>query len=326
EKGIGLAYTAGLIHQMSGKMHVESVPGKGTSILVDIPVVLIENKTVLKNIDHQTEEIITAENVGESGVRSFIRKERKPLILVIDDNVDLLRMLEESLEPDYNTVTATSPLQALTIATQHDFSLVICDIMMPEMNGFEVIESFQSNILLSHIPILILTAAADKNIEYTGYKKGAVSYLSKPFKIEELKIKIESILSFRRELIYRFQSDKDFHYNEITCSAKDEQFLQKAVSLVHENLDNVNFDVEMFCKNMNISRTLLHTKLKNITGISTTEFIRKIRLNKAYIYLKKSSMSVSEVAYLCGFNDPNYFSKCFKRAFDVFPSKVKQVS
>ncbi|MBN1132282.1 MAG: response regulator [Bacteroidales bacterium] len=326
QEGIGLVYTARLIHQMSGKMQIESEPGKGTGIVVEIPVVLPENEPASQETEFESRAISIPGSTEERNVRSMIKEEKKPLILVIDDNRDLLHMLEESLEPEYRTFTLTSPLQALSIATQQDFSLVICDIMMPEMNGFEVIESFQSNILLSHIPILILTAAADKSVELNSYKKGAVSYLSKPFKIDELKIKVESILSLRRELIRRFQSSKDFHYGEITCSAKDEQFLQKAVSVVHEHLNNPEFDVEQFCERMNVSRTLLHTKLKSITGQSATEFIRKIRLDKAYIYLKKGSMPVSEVAYLCGFNDPNYFSRCFRKAFNVFPSKVRDGS
>ena len=191
------------------------------------------------------------------------------------------------------------------------------------MNGFEVIESLQSDILTSHIPIVVLTAAVEKDTEFKGYKKGAVSYLAKPFKVDELQVKIESILSFRRELISRFSGEQIIPYNEITFSGKDEQFLQKAVAVVHENMDNIDFDVDTFWKSMNVSRSLLHTKLKNITGMTTTEFIRSIRLKQAYTYLKKSSMTVSEVAFKCGFNDPNYFSRCFKKTYDIFPSKLR---
>ncbi|MDF1572898.1 MAG: AraC family transcriptional regulator, partial [Bacteroidales bacterium] len=148
------------------------------------------------------------------------------------------------------------------------------------------------------------------------------SYLAKPFRTEELKVKIDSVLSFRRELIRRYSSASALPAESIAHTAKDEAFLNEATRVVHAHLDDTKFDVDEFCAEMKISRTLLHNKLKHITGLSTTEFIRTIRLKKAFVYLKKGDFSVAEVAYKCGFNDPNYFSKCFRKMYQVFPSRV----
>ncbi len=324
EKSIGLAYTAGMVKQMGGTIELESELGLGSIFKVEFPIDKPGKEQILHGINLQAEGAYDNIIHRESVAKTMIKEENRPHILIIDDNEDLLTMLKDSLDSEYNTIITSSPKQALSMVVQQELSLIICDIMMPEMNGFEVIESLQANILTSHIPIIILTAAAEKNIELKGYMKGAVSYLAKPFKHEELVLKIESILSFRRELIRRFSDEYDIRYDEVVCSEKDEKFLSRAVNVVHEHLDEVKFDVDMFCSNMNVSRTLLHTKLKSITGLSTTEFMRSIRLKQAYIMLKKGSMSVSEVAIKCGFNDAGYFSKCFKKKYDIFPSKLKK--
>lgn len=322
EKSIGLAYTAGLVRQMGGSIEIESELGKGSTFTVTILLekpgidLILNGMNTGKTSDHLEEMDVDLES------RKLLKNAKRPSIFIIDDNVDLLEMLKENLESVYKISVASSPKQALSKIIQQEVSLIICDIMMPEMNGFEVIESLQSNILTSHIPILVLTAAAEKNIELEGYMKGAISYLAKPFKNEELRIKIDSLLSFRRELINRFGNEPDIPFEEIVCSEKDEEFIANAVKVVHENLSNVTFDVDMFCTEMNVSRTLLHTKLKNISGLATTEFIRTIRLKQAYVLLKKNSSNVSEAALKCGFNDANYFSKCFKKKYGIHPSKV----
>jgi signal transduction histidine kinase/ligand-binding sensor domain-containing protein/DNA-binding response OmpR family regulator len=322
EKSIGLAYTAGLIRQMGGSIEIESEVEKGSVFTISIPLNkpakdIFMNEIRPAEITEQNEEL---EFENES--LKLIRDEKKPVVFIIDDNVDLLEMLKENLESDYIVSVASSPKEALSKIIQQEISLIICDIMMPEMNGFEVIESLQSNIQTSHIPILILTAAAEKNIELKAYMKGAVSYLAKPFNNEELRLKIDTLLSFRRELIKRFGNEHDIAFEEIVCSKKDEQFITRAAEVVNKNLSNIDFDVDMFCSEMNVSRTLLHNKLKSISGLSTTEFIRTIRLKHAYVLLKKDSGNVSETALKCGFNDSNYFSKCFKKKFGIHPSKL----
>ncbi|KPL17496.1 MAG: hypothetical protein AMS26_00870 [Bacteroides sp. SM23_62] len=322
DKGIGLTYTAGLVYQLKGRIGVESKPGKGSVFRVKLPILLTESghNGVMTAIEPSMD---TPESPDGFEPQKLIRKANRPDILVIDDNSELLGMLSDSLSPDYHVMLFNSPLKALEVIKQKDFDLIICDIMMPEMNGIDVIDKIHSDIMTSHFPILVMTAAAEKYVELKGYESGAVSYLAKPFKIEELKIKIKSILSFRRELIKRYGSSEELTVEEITHTARDEQFLKKAYEVVNANIENIDFDVDQFCSNMNMSRTLLHTKLKYITGHSTTEFIRTIRLRKAYVYLKKGDYTVSEVAYKCGFKDPNYFSKCFTKMYREFPSKVK---
>lgn len=322
DKGIGLTYTAGLVRQMGGKISVDSEQGTGSVFSVEIPLLLSDApyEADLTGV----EPSIGAESREETDQKgTLVRKENRAHILVIDDNPDLLAMLSDSLGTEYNLTLSGSPVKALDMVCQYDFDLVVCDIMMPEMSGFKVIERIHSDILTSHIPILVLTAAADKEIELKGYRKGAVSYLAKPFRTEELEVKIESILSLRRELIRRYHSGVDLPAENLTHTARDEQFLKQATGVVHAHLEDVDFSVDRFCAEMKVSRTLLHTKLKHITGLSTTEFIRTIRLKKAYVLLKKGNYSVSEVAYACGFNDPNYFSRCFRKMYNVFPSKVK---
>ena len=322
EKGIGLSYTAGLVNQMSGKIEVESNKKSGTRFKVKIPIVFLEYHPVLE-LSENVQDINNYQESQKEEIMAMIKPEKKSSIMVIDDNIELLQMLEESLEEKYNLTTVSRPKESLNLVLQKDYSLIICDIMMPEMHGFEVIESLQSNILTSHIPVLILTAAAEKKIELKGYRKGAISYLAKPFKVEELLIKIESIISFRKQLINRFRNEYSLNPIELACTDKDKSFLEKAIGVVHKHIENTEFDVELFCSEMNISRTLLHTKLKNITDMSATEFIRNIRLKQAYVYLKKGELPVSEISFKCGFNDANYFSRCFKKVYNIHPSKIK---
>jgi len=322
DKDIGLSYTAGLVYQLNGKIGVESRLGIGSLFWVRLPILLTDSEYIeeISAIEPSKDSL---EHLNEFELHKLKKEENKPDIMLIDDNSDLLGVLSDSLTPDYHVLSFKSPLKALEVVKQKDFDLIICDILMPEMNGIDVIDRIHSDILTSHVPILVLTAAAEKYIELKGYEKGAVSYLSKPFKIKELKIKIKSILSFREELIRRYSSSEDIPIEEITHTARDEQFLKQAYEAVNANIGNIDFDVAQFCSAMNVSRTLLHTKLKHITGLTTTEFIRTIRLKRAYVYLKKGHYTVSEVAFMCGFNDSNYFSKCFRKMYRVFPSKVK---
>jgi len=317
EHGIGLSYTAGLVHQMKGTISVETQHGQGSVFKVELPVVITGN---------EASGIPPPESSPENTIiqADIIKESRNPHILIIDDNEELLAMLSEALGRDFHVTVESSARKALSKVKEFDFELIICDIMMPEIDGLEVIDRIHSDILTSHIPILILTAAANKEIELKSYKKGAVSFLAKPFKTEELKIKIGSILEFRKELIRRYSTTEDIVAEEITYSERDEQFITKACEIVNANIQNFDFNVDQFCLEMHASRSLLHTKLKHLTGLSATEFIRNIRLKQAYIYLKKGDFSVSEVAFKCGFNDPNYFSKCFKKKYEVFPSAMKR--
>jgi len=322
KQGIGLSYTAGLIHQMKGIITVKSEEGKGSTFRVELPVVISDSDYNYELPLEPTQ--YTGNSDDNITAITSLKDINKPHILIIDDNSDLLEMLRDSMGNEYHVSTSVSALKALSLVRDYNFEIIICDIMMPDMNGLEVIEKIHSDILTSHIPILILTAAADKEIELKGYKKGAVSYLAKPFDLEELKIKLESILKFRKELIRRYSSTDEIPVEEITYSDRDEQFIRQASEVVNANIQNIGFNVDNFCSAMNVSRTLLHTKLKNLTGLSTTEFIRNVRLKQAYVYLKKGDFSVSEVAFKCGFNDPNYFSRCFKKKYQFFPSSLKK--
>lgn len=318
--GIGLAYVGGLVKQHLGSIELHSKKGIGSAFSLSFP---IEKKNYLPETISQISTNNTINRLSKhQSLTNYKEVYGVETILVIDDNLDILSLLKEMLEEHFNIITTGNPKDAISIVERKNPTIIITDLMMPEMDGFELVEALQDNLLTSHIPIIVLSAAAEKGNRLSSYKKGAVSFISKPFEEEELLSSICSILNFRKEIIRRFQGNEDITVNTIVLSSQDEEFVTKAIDFINDNIENSDLSIKDFCEKMNVSRTLLHNKIKKITGMSTSAFIRYYRLKKAYVYLKKEKLTISEVAYKCGFKSPDYFSKCFKSQYNHSPSEV----
>jgi YesN/AraC family two-component response regulator len=193
--------------------------------------------------------------------------------------------------------------------------------MMPKMDGIEMCKKIKKNIHTSHIPVIILTAKSGLENEKEGLETGADEFVLKPFNIEILKLRIENILRTKQQWIQRFQTDINIKTFTKLSNKLDQQFLEKAIEIIKKNIDNPEFTVETFSSEIAMSRSALFKKLKSITGQSTTEFIRSIKLKKAIKFLKSSKYSITEVIFMVGFSDPKYFRTCFKKQFGVSPSQ-----
>jgi len=193
--------------------------------------------------------------------------------------------------------------------------------MMPEMDGIELCNRLKGNVKTSHIPIVLLSAKTNPESELIGLKTGADAYVSKPFKLDILKTQLLNIYQQREKLKNRFRQEIILQPSEVTVTSADEEFLKRAVSLVEEHMDDSEFNVEALVKEIYLSRSKLYLKIKALTGQTTSEFMRTVRLKRAVQLLEDSDYTIKEVMFMTGFNTASYFSKCFKQQFGIVPSE-----
>ena len=249
----------------------------------------------------------------------------KPLILLVEDNADVVAYTASCL-PDYRLAVGKDGMEGLEIATDIIPDLIITDVMMPLMDGFELCHKLRNDERTSHIPIIMLTAKADMASKMEGLERGADVYLEKPFNREELLIRIRKLLELRKHLQQYYLKKAGLTDKPVSIPAPvDDQiedvFVRKVREAVEAHLADFNFTVEQLCKYVFMSHSQLHRKLEALTGCSPNKFIRIIRLNKAKELLKTPDNSIASIAFECGYNDPAYFSRVFKQENDVTPQE-----
>ena len=244
----------------------------------------------------------------------------------MEDNADVASYIAACLESGYRIQTAENGAIGIEKALELGPDLIITDVMMPEKDGFEVCDTLKHDMRTSHIPIVMLTAKADIESKLSGLRKGADAYLAKPFHEEELLVRIEQLLELRERLQAKYGAG-DFviqpSQKEEEVSLED-QFITQVREVVMKHLNNYELDVTLLCKELGMSRAPVHNKLKALTGKSTTEFIRFVRLNKAKDMLLSTDLHISEIGYDTGFQNPNYFSKRFGEVFGMSPSEFRE--
>lgn len=313
--GIGLSLTKTLIELHNGKIDVKSQLGIGSEFIITFPI-------DSKDYDPQDVEIeeITNPTFEQLEVKEEITiSETKKTVLVVDDNQELLSVLIPLLAIEYNVLMATNGREAIKILSQHSIDLVASDVMMPEMNGFELCSYIKSNIETSHILVLLLTVKSQDEDRAHGYESGADGYMTKPFKPTLLKSRITGLFNNREKLVQQFKKQEVLAIKELNYTTLDEKFISKAICIVEEQIDNPDFDFDLFVDEIGVTRSTLYRKIKTMTGLTTSDFVKNIRLKKACSILKKDISNIAEVAYAVGFNDPKYFSKCFKKEFGITP-------
>ncbi len=330
--GIGLSFTKSLVELHQGSIKVTSETGEGTNFIVKIPAnkeaylnipeISCKERTDTDFIRRTSENESFAIDLDDETTDQSISKERSksPVLLIVDDNEDIRTFIKQVLSDDYKIYEAENGQEGLEIAKKIIPNIIVTDLMMPIMDGLQLCEKLKTTKTTSHIPVLILTAKLSQESELEGLQHGADDYIRKPFDVELLNLKLKNILGHREQLRIRFNREITLQPKEVTVTSSDEKFLQQAIEIVEKHMMNTDFSVEMLVKEMGHSRSNLYLKFKEITGLSSSEFIRNIRLKRAVQLFESSDLSVKEIMYMTGFNTASYFAKCFKKQFGVKPS------
>jgi signal transduction histidine kinase/ligand-binding sensor domain-containing protein/DNA-binding response OmpR family regulator len=319
--GIGLALTKELVALMNGTIEAKSTLEKGSEFSVMIPIT--REATVISKVEIDTITIAPKITIPSKKIKKSIKTNSElPLVLIIEDNIDVAHYLKTCLTNTYETIHAVNGIVGIEMALEKIPDIIICDVMMPGKDGFEVCETLKSDERSDHIPIIILTAKVTTEDRLTGLSCGADAYLAKPFNKEELFTRLDQLVLLRKKLIHKIQNDGFKTILKKNTKNPKLQFLQKVITLIHEDLNNSNFGSEDLAKELHISESQLYRKIKAITEKSTAVFIRSIRLQYAKELLSTHDKSVSEIAYEVGFNDPSWFSRAFKEEFGISPSEV----
>lgn len=245
---------------------------------------------------------------------------QKPVILVVDDNEEILDFIADDLSEKYQVLTARNGIQALEILHHEIVQLVISDVMMPQMNGFELCETIKSAIDFSHIPVILLTAKNTLQSKIEGLELGADAYVEKPFSPEFLQVQVSSLIKNRNKIKAYFASSPLIHIKSMAYSKADELFLGKLQETIHKNLDNPDLDVEHLAENMNISRPTLYRKIKSISDLSPNELINLARLKRGAELLNDGILKIYEISEMVGYKSQTHFGRNFSRQFGMSPS------
>lgn len=325
--GIGLHLVKEYIHMHGGEIRVESEPGQRTTFTVCLRKgkAHFEDSDLMEtSVSHQAYE---ASRLDDSETHKMLSKTYPYTILITEDDDEVRCFLERELSPHFKTRTAANGKDALRVLEEEEISLVVSDVMMPEMNGFELCRMIKSQLPFSHIPVILLTALTDERQRIFGITGGADDYIQKPFHTDYVKIKIIHLLQerqkLRERLLEKLRDNKLLLSEPEKVESIDDAFLRKFAEQIEAVYADPEYNVEKLSETLGLSRGHLHRKIKELTGTSPVEFLRTYRLNKATQLLRQNAYTVSEVAYRTGFSSPAYFSKCFKAVYGVTPTEYQ---
>lgn len=329
--GIGLALVKSFVELHHGEVWVESESGKGADFIVVLPLTQegeVEPEESEGNIavDESSMQYIDDGDKLQGKVQQLVNPDTdRPTLLIIDDNNDIRQYERTLLQDDYFVLEAADGKEGLDVAIKEVPDLVVCDVMMPVMDGLEFTERLKTNTATSHIPVIMLTAKNLEEQRAEGYEHGADSYITKPFHSKVLLARINNLLKQRRLLKTLFKDITQADEQTIDQSSmddRDKQFMKQLHQIIQSNLSRSEFGVEDIGREIGLSRVQLYRKVKAMTGSSVVDLMRKARLYKAKRLLESRSMSISEVAYEVGFSAPSYFTKCFKDEYGMLPGEV----
>ena len=325
--GIGLHLVKEYIHMHGGEIRVESEPGQRTTFTVCLRKgkAHFEDSDLMEtSVSHQAYE---ASRLDDSETHKMLSKTYPYTILITEDDDEVRCFLERELSPHFKTRTAANGKDALRVLEEEEISLVVSDVMMPEMNGFELCRMIKSQLPFSHIPVILLTALTDERQRIFGITGGADDYIQKPFHTDYVKIKIIHLLQerqkLRERLLEKLRDNKLLLSEPEKVESIDDAFLRKFAEQIEAVYADPEYNVEKLSETLGLSRGHLHRRIKELTGTAPVEFLRTYRLNKATQLLRQNAYTVSEVAYRTGFSSPAYFSKCFKAVYGVTPTEYQ---
>ncbi|HET9571833.1 MAG TPA: two-component regulator propeller domain-containing protein [Bacteroidales bacterium] len=313
--GIGLHLVREYVDLHHGEVVAESEPGKGSSFTLYFPLDLLE-------VENMPTESVLEQPEAKPMVELEGPQDRRTILLV-EDNSEFRQFLKEQLSRLYVIYEAPDGVAGMDFAVEHQPDLIVSDLMMPRRDGLEFCRMLKSDLRTSHIPFILLTARSAEDVKLTGYEVGADYYLTKPFNLDILLVRINSLIENQRNRQEYFRKTIEVEPSQITITSLDEKLMHRCIGLVEEHMENAEYSVDDLANDVGISRGHLYRKLLAITGKSPVEFIRILRLKRAAQLLHQSQLSVNEVAYSVGFNNPKYFRKYFKDEFGVSPSMFK---
>jgi CheY-like chemotaxis protein len=313
-----------------GKIYIESKVGRGSTFTVKLPVskeLFQEEEIVEKELDlvKESGQAIVGPHEAVYPERRYGKKENlpkmSPVILIVEDNTDLRNYISENLDESYQILMTENGKSGFDLAIENIPDLIISDVMMPEMDGMELCHHLKQDERTNHIPVIMLTAKADRDNKLEGLDTGVDDYLIKPFDAEELQHRVRNLIEQRKRLREKYR--KKFLTEPVTAEDKPVQtddFLTKVLNLVQSNLSDSGYNVEQLCRNVGLSQSQLYRKLMALTDHSPVEFIRCIRLKAAAEMFQKGATNVSTVLYSAGFSTPSHFSRYFRELYGVNPS------
>ena len=310
--GIGLALSRSLAELHLGTLAMEA--GEESNIFcLTLPVVQDTTITLTPEAEVEIDRVneIPAEQAG--------KKDNRPTVLVVEDNPDMLTFVVRQLSRDYTVLTATNGAEALQVLDGNYVNLVISDVVMPVMDGFELCKTIKSDLNYSHIPVILLTARTNIQSKIEGMELGADAYIEKPFSVEYLQACASNLIQNREKLRQAFAESPFIAANTMALTKADEEFIKRLNEVIQINYANPEFSMDDMADNLNMSRSNFYRKIKGVLDLSPNEFLRLERLKKAAQLLKEGENRVNEICYMVGFNSPSYFAKCFQKQFGVLP-------
>ncbi|HSL90341.1 MAG TPA: response regulator, partial [Ignavibacteriaceae bacterium] len=327
--GIGLALTKELIELHKGRISVNSKVGEGSEFIINLP---LGNNKIKKEefVKLKPEEYLNVNNFSEPQKEEEINEpdssasENQEIILIVEDNSDVRNYIREMLETDYKVIEASDGTDGVSKAKDEIPDLIITDVMMPEMDGFQFAKQIRSDEKTSHIPIIMLTAKASLDDKIKGLETGVDAYITKPFSAKELKVRVKNLIYQREQLRKRFSKSTIIRPSEVSAISTDQQFLEKTIKTIEDNFEDENFNIKKLAEEVNMSISQLNRKLNALVAQPAGQLIRSLRLQRSADLLLQNAGSVAEICYKVGFNDQGYFTRAFKKQFGVTPSEYKK--
>lgn len=303
--GLGLAITREIVVSHSGEISLISAPGMGSEFVVSLPVVKYDLHITTKG--------------SSMGVD-------KNSVLIVEDNIEMLDFIAQGLAENFNCFKATNVTEGFRLAIEHKPSLIVTDLMLPDFSGNQLVEKVRQNMFIASTPIIMLTACSDKASEIESYSKGVDAYMSKPFDMNDLAIRAWQLIR-KNELQYaKIRQQTIAQGSETKVVSQDDKFIESITKIIEDQISDNDLSVSVLSKKCAMSEKQIYRRIKQLSGLTPTEYVRQIRLNRASLLLKQGGFSVSEVLFMVGFSNPSYFTKCFKAQFNVTPSEYLEAN
>ena len=331
--GVGLALTHDLVYLNQGTIDCQSEVGKGTTFTVTLPIYKEAFKP--EQIDEQHKIDFNIPQNAIVDIKSVVpdiyantdddtNDEDSYKVLIVEDNLELLMLMQQLLKSYYRVYIAPNGVEAMKIVQDKEIDLIVSDVMMPEMDGYELTRTIKGDANFNHLPIILLTAKKLAEDETEGLEAGADDFLTKPFRLKDLKLRIDNIIENRKRMQTEFsqESAEDTRQKAAKPLTPDEIFLNRVLDFVHQHLADEDYDRDALAADMGASASTLYNKLRAITGMNVSAFIRDVRMKEARRMAEENpNLRVSDLAYSVGFHDPRYFSTCFKKQFGIQPKE-----
>ncbi len=319
--GIGLALVKEIVECLHGDIQVRSVQGEGTEFEVLLPM----DPNVFQAgefIDEDSREAAKVDTEPDHASDAFPAE--SGLILIVEDHPDVRALIQQSLAVNYETIEADNGQLGFEMALSRIPDVIVSDVLMPIMDGFELCEKLRGDDRTNHIPIILLTARATAENRLAGLAHGADEYLVKPFSVTELQTRVRNILEQRSRLQVKFQRETLLRPADVDIPSADKQFIENIRDIIERHMGDEAFSVMRLAEEIGLSRSQLHRKCRAVIGQPASDLILQMRLDRAELLIRENAATISEIAYMCGFNTPNYFAQCFRKRFGSSPSEYRR--